>query len=286
MRMHYSDTFIDSLILEDCPYGALTTASLGIGARKGRMRFYPRAEKCTVSGTEPAARILSRCGLTVESRMEDGLAAEGKPCLLSCTGRADDLHRAWKIAQNVLEYMCGIATRAQDMVSAARRGRPDIAVAATRKNFPGAKLLSLAAATDGGCIVHRAGLSESLLFFDRHIAFLGGEDRLETFARLLPSIRRAAPEKRVICEADSVETALRFARAGADGVQLDKFSPADLARAVSALRAVSPRLLVLAAGGINAGNAEDMAAAGPDVLVTSWIYSGRPQDIRVTMETL
>ena len=129
MRMHYSDTFIDSLILEDCPYGDLTTASLGIGARKGRMRFYPRAEKCTVSGTEPAARILSRCGLTVESRMEDGLAAEGKPCLLSCTGRADDLHRAWKIAQNVLEYMCGIATRAQDMVSAARRGRPDIAVA-------------------------------------------------------------------------------------------------------------------------------------------------------------
>ena len=105
MRMHYSDTFIDSLILEDCPYGDLTTASLGIGARKGRMRFYPRAEKCTVSGTEPAARILSRCGLTVESRMEDGLAAEGKPCLLSCTGRADDLHRAWKIAQNVLEYI-------------------------------------------------------------------------------------------------------------------------------------------------------------------------------------
>ena len=83
-----------------------------------------------------------------------------------------------------------------------------------------------------------------------------------------------------------METALRFARAGADGVQLDKFSPADLARAVSALRSVSLRLLVLAAGGINAGNAEDMAAAGPDVLVTSWIYSGRPQDIRVTMETL
>ena len=82
-----------------------------------------------------------------------------------------------------------------------------------------------------------------------------------------------------------METALRFARAGADGVQLDKFSPSDLARTVNALRAVSPNLLVLAAGGINAGNAEDMAA-GPDVLVTSWIYSGRPQDIRVTMETL
>ena len=75
MRMHYSDTFIDSLILEDCPYGDLTTASLGIGARMGRMRFYPRAGQCTVSGTEPAARILSRCGLTVESRMEDGLPA-------------------------------------------------------------------------------------------------------------------------------------------------------------------------------------------------------------------
>lgn len=154
------------------------------------------------------------------------------------------------------------------------------------QEFPRRQAPEPRAATDGGCIVHRAGLSESLLFFDRHIAFLDGEDRLETFAHILPSIRRAAPEKRVICEADSVETALRFARAGADGVQLDKFSPSDLARTVNALRAVSPNLLVLAAGGINAGNAEDMAAAGPDVLVTSWIYSGRPQDIRVTMETL
>ena len=184
--------------------------------------------------------------------------------------------------------MCGIATRAQDMVSAARRGRPDIAVAATRKNFPGAKLLSLAAATDGGCIVHRAGLSESLLFFDRHLAFLGGEDRLET-PRPPPSLHtpgRAGKARHLRGGARRGNSPALRPRAGADGVQLDKFSPADLARAVSALRAVSPRLLVLAAGGINAGNAEDMAAAGPDVLVTSSIYSGRPQDIRVTMETL
>lgn len=286
MRMHYSDAFIDSLILEDCPLGDLTTASLGIGAKAGRMRFYPRAESCTVSGIEAAAAIASRCGLAVESRLTDGQTVEGQPCLLSCTGRADDLHRAWKIAQNVLEYMSGIATRAAAMVSAAQRGRPGTAVAATRKNFPGAKLLSLAAATDGGCIVHRTGLSESLLFFDRHLSFLDGEDRLESFARLLPGIRRKNPEKRVICEADCTETALRLARAGADGVQLDKFSTEDLAAAARALRGINPRLLILAAGGISAGNAEAMAAAGPDVLVTSWIYFGRPQDIRVTMETL
>ena len=44
-------------------------------------------------------------------------------------------------------------------------------VAVTRKHFPGTKTISLNAALLGGAIVHRAGLSESILVFDQHRVF-------------------------------------------------------------------------------------------------------------------
>ena len=69
-----------------------------------------------------------------------------------------------------------------------------------------------------------------------------------------------------------------------DAIQLDKFSPADLAQACRLIRQTSPGTLVLAAGGINASNAYETALQGPDVLVTSWVYFGKPQDIRVAFE--
>ena len=284
MSFHFSDAFAESLLLEDCPYGDLTTDALGIGGLSGRMGFYPRAPRCTVSGIALAAKILRKAGLAVEELLEDGALAEGCPCLLQASGRASGLHRAWKIAQNVLEYMTGIATRTAELMENARRARPDIAVAVTRKNFPGAKRMCLAAATDGGASVHRAGLSESVLVFDRHTLFLDGDDKIEALRERLPLMRAKAPEKRLVAEAATLEEASRLAAIGLDAIQLDKFSLSDLAEACRRIRQTSPGTLVLAAGGISAANAYETALQGPDVLVTSWVYFGKPQDIRVAFE--
>ena len=284
MPFHFSDAFAESLLLEDCPYGDLTTDVLGIGGASGRMSFSPRAPRCTVSGIALAAKILRKAGLEAQELLEDGSLAEGCPCLLAASGRASGLHRAWKTAQNVLEYMTGIATRTAQLMENARRARPDIAVAVTRKNFPGAKLMCLAAATDGGASVHRAGLSESVLVFDRHMLFLEGEDKIRALKERLPLMRAKAPEKRLVAEASTLEEASRLAAIGLDAIQLDKFSPADLAQACRIIRQTSPGTLVLAAGGINASNAYETALQGPDVLVTSWVYFGKPQDIKVDFE--
>ncbi len=284
MSFHFSTAFAESLLLEDCPYGDLTTGVLGIGGKTGTMSFFPRAERCTVSGIALAAKILRSAGLEAEEMLEDGALADGRPCLLKASGKASGLHRAWKIAQNVLECMTGIATRTADLVESARRASPGIGVAVTRKNFPGAKLMCLAAAADGGASVHRAGLSESVLVFDRHTLFLDGEDKLEALRERLPQMRLNAPEKRIVAEASTPEEARRLASLHVDAIQLDKFSLDDLAKTCLGIRRASPGTLVLAAGGINAGNAYETAMQGPDVLVTSWVYYGRPQDIRVVFE--
>lgn len=72
------------------------------------------------------------------------------------------------------------------MVKAARSVNPDVAVVTTRKSFPGAKRIAIKAIIAGGALPHRLGLSETILPFKQHTAFLGG---LGEFLKILPDLR-------------------------------------------------------------------------------------------------
>ena len=69
-------------------------------------------------------------------------------------------------------------------------------------------------------------------------------------------------------------------------VQFDKAAPQDLRAWCPPLRERHPRLHLLAAGGINAGNAADYAASGVDALVTSSLHYAPPADVGVSVEPL
>ncbi|HEX9078758.1 MAG TPA: hypothetical protein VF795_04150, partial [Desulfuromonadaceae bacterium] len=103
------------------------------------------------------------------------------------------------------------------------------------------------------------------------------------FLGTIPQVRLKARETNIIVEADTVEEALLIARSGADIVQLDKIAPAELAGAVTAIRAANPGILVSAAGGITEGNVADYAATGIDIIVLSSVYFGKPADIGATI---
>ena len=72
-----------------------------------------------------------------------------------------------------------------------------------------------------------------------------------------------------------------MARAGADVLQLEKFSPADVALTVKQLQQTGLAVLLAVAGGVNAQNAADFARAGADILVTSAPYWAAPCDVKV-----
>ena len=192
-------------------------------------------------------------------------------------GRADRIHAVYKVAQNVMEYASGIATRTRAMVEAAQAANPDCRVVTTRKHFPGTKRLSLLAVEAGGGLVHRTGLSESILIFDQHRVFS------PDFAERLKTLRRLDPERKVAVEVADVEEGVRAADLGADILQCDKMSPEDVGSLVARAKASHSGLIVSAAGGVNAGNAADYARTGADFLVTSWPYFGRPHDVKMRM---
>ena len=83
-------------------------------------------------------------------------------------------------------------------------------------------------------------------------------------------------------EADA-DQARVLARAGVDGIQLDKVPVDELAALVAELRGIDERLTLVAAGGINPANAGAYAATGVDGLATTAPFSASPLDMSARM---
>jgi molybdenum transport protein len=266
-----SDEQLLRLLRDDVPAGDLTTAALGIGAREGGLVFAARAAM-TVCGSEEAARLFQLAGADARLCASSGETLGGGEPILEARGRAGALHQAWKVAQTLVEWASGMATSAAAIVAAAT----PVPVAATRKNVPGVKAMSVKAVKAGGAVMHRLGLSETLLLFAEHRLFLD-DGPLPTVLRL----RHDQPERKLMVEVGAVDEALVWARAGAEVLQLEKFSPDAVSACRVALAAEELCPILVAVGGIRADNAAAYAAAGADLLATSAPYGAPPCDVQV-----
>jgi molybdenum transport protein len=274
-----SDLQLDQLLREDLPYNDLTTDGLGIAHAPGMLEFTARsAMRCC--GLEEAARLFQmrrcRCGFVLPR----GSDVQAGRLLLRIQGTAASLHAAWKTAQTLVEATSGIATATAAIVRAVDGVGKQPAVVATRKNFPGTRVLSALAVRAGGGGAHRLGLSETLLVFPEHRVFLDPTQ----LAAELQSLRRRHPEKKLVIEVLDGDEAVAMARMGADVLQLEKFTPEALGATVQRLAQLQLPSLVAAAGGVNAANAADYARAGADIIVTSAPYWAPPSDVQVRFQ--
>jgi molybdenum transport protein len=272
-----SRTELEQLLADDVPYGDLTTEALCIGAVSGVMAFTAR-DAMVLALAEDAAAIVELAGCRVDLHAFSGTKlGRGSP-ILTAYGPAPALLRSWKVAQTMIEIWSGVATDARAIVDAARAVASGIAVACTRKNVPGTKHFAVAAVKSGGAVMHRLGLSETVLVFPEHRAFLG----TEPFAGLVERLRRAAPEKKLVVEVATFQEAIVAATVGFDVIQAEKFTPAQIASLAARMAMVAPvRPIIAAAGGIHAGNAAAYAQAGADVIITSSPYLAKPRDVNV-----
>ncbi|MFO1107754.1 MAG: ModD protein [Bradyrhizobium sp.] len=284
MKTAASRSSLETLLADDVPYGDLTTEALGIGDRPGLMRFEAR-DPMVLALAEDAATLLELAGCEVDLHAKSGSRLAPGAAILTARGDAASLLRGWKVAQTLIEVWSGVATSARAIVEAARAVSPKMAVACTRKNIPGTKCFAAAAVKAGGAVMHRLGLSETVLVFPEHREFLRDQALAETVSRL----RRGAPEKKLVIEVATAELGVEAAIAGFDVVQAEKFSPAAIASLVAQLKSlghIQTRLpIVAAAGGINAENVAAYARAGADLVVTSSPYLARPCDVQVKISS-
>ena len=262
--VYITDEIIDKIIKEDVPYSDITTEMLGIGNEKGAISFYTRSEG-VIAGAGLAGKIFTKLGCEILSEVKDGEKLSAGSLILQAKGNAAALHTGWKVSLNTLEYLSGIATLCREMVDTAHSVNQNIVLAATRKSMPLSRQFVTLAFQAGGVSAHRLGLSETVLIFKQHLEFIGGLDSLE---KVIKSSNHKMVEKKIILETENMQDSLKALHYDfIDGLQLDKLSPDEIKSIVNERNSINPKMLILAAGGINKGNIKEYAEAMPDVIV-------------------
>lgn len=274
--MFFQTHEIEHWINEDAPMLDLTSQLLGIGAQPSVLTVQTR-QPTRVALTEEAARLFALLGAEVVTMLPSGTQVPAGTVILTIHGTAEALHRGWKVAMNLLEHACGIATRTAEWVAQVQAAR-DVPLLVTRKHLPGAKKIMTQAILAGGAHPHRLGLSETILIFENHLNLLGGRSALPA---LISQMRAAACEKLIAVECDDLPQAEQAMAAGAEIIQFDKVSPEHLTLWCAALRRIQPGIRILAAGGLRLDNLQSYALSGVDGLVLSSLYHAPPADLGV-----
>ncbi|HEY3985607.1 ModD protein [Cedecea sp.] len=269
----------DAWLLEDIAQGDLTTRALGIGLRPGRMTFVHRDGGC-VSGLAAATQMLHSLGLTVCTSFRDGEHAQPDRLLLTASGSAAALHQGWKAAQNIIEWSCGVSNEMASMLAILHKRHPNGHIACTRKTIPGTKLLATQAVLAAGGLIHRAGCGETILLFANHRRFV--HDGHDWFG-LISKLRQAAPEKKIVVEAETPEEALSALAAEPDVLQLDKFTPEQATDIAARASRLAPNCKLALTGGITRTSLERYLDCGITLFITSSPYYAPPADIQVRL---
>ena len=271
MQCVLSDEQLAQLLQQDVPYGDLTTELLLEPEQQLEILFLAR-QAMTVCATEEVARLFAIKGISVQLLAASGQQVAAGQLLLRAVGPCAELFMLWKVSQILLEWASGIASATHELVAAAT----PVPVLCTRKHIPFTKALSVKAVRAGGGGIHRLGLSESILLFAEHRQFLNADPEA-----ILQQLQQRSPEQRRVVEVHDLEDAKRWASAGAEVLQMDKFTPAQVRACADYCRDLALPVVLAVAGGVTQENARDYVESGAKLLVTSAPYYAKPLDVQV-----
>jgi nicotinate-nucleotide pyrophosphorylase (carboxylating) len=216
--------------------------------------------------------------LELRALVPEGARAEAGATIATVSGPARGLLSGERVALNLLQRMCGIATLTARYVEAISGTKARILD--TRKTTPGLRALEKYAVRTGGGTNHRFALYDGVMLKDNHLAILAAQG-----FGLAEAVRRTraavGPMVRVEVEVESVEQAAVAAAAGADMILLDNMPPDELRAAVAV---IAGRALAEASGGITMATIRAVAESGVDFIsVGALTHSARALDIGLDM---
>ncbi len=109
--------------------------------------------------------------IVIDFALEDGQEAEAGATLLKLHGPVKDVLRGERLALNLVQRLCGIATLTKKYVD--QIIGLNVQITDTRKTTPGLRMLEKYAVRVGGARNHRFNLSDGVLIKDNHIAACG-----------------------------------------------------------------------------------------------------------------
>lgn len=250
---------------EDIGRGDVTTLAIVPPDQKAIGHFVTKAP-LVLAGIDLAIEALTLLdqGLVVENRHDDGDELREGDRVASVRGQARALLSGERVATNLLQRLCGIATLTRRFVESVHGTQAKILD--TRKTTPGLRVFEKYAVTVGGGINHRFGLDDAILIKDNHIRLAGGISAAIKTAR-----QHENRSHRFEVEVTTLEELQEALRYDLDAVLLDNMNPKMVRQAVACVRAHEHgnKIVVEASGGMILDNVRAFAEAGVD-----WISVG------------
>ena len=264
-----STSELEKYIQDDLPYFDLTTSLQNCNNVLAQIEVYTR-ENIIVSCSEEAAKIAELLNCKVDFFVKSKNKLEKGSTILRFSGLYEDIHKAWRLTQILLEYSCKISTYAYQMKEKIEKINPFCELLTTRKTFPFSKRFCIKAAFCGGAMPHRLNLSETVLYFEGHrILYKNNEEFYEDLKRIKTKI----PEKKLNVESDNLQDCINLMKIEVDVIQLDKIDFEELEKIITYKNENFPNVKILVAGGINLTNIEKYASYKIDGVVTSSVYN-------------
>ncbi len=269
------DRLIEQALLEDIHTGDITTLAVVPGLRPASARLIAK-ENLVVAGLATAARVFNILDPKIRFKecLSDGGKATPGTILAKVHGEAAQLLMGERVALNLLQRMCGIATLTTSFVEAVAGTKARIVD--TRKTTPGLRQLEKYAVRVGGGINHRTGLYDGVLIKENHIAAAGGITEAISRARAyIPHTLKIEIETETLTQVDEALAS------GADIIMLDNMSIDEMRAAVFT---IGGRALVEASGGVNLERVRAIAETGVDIIsVGALTHSPRAMDISMLL---
>lgn len=253
---------LKQLLAQDVGQGDVTAAAVIPAGLKVQADVIAK-EAGIVAGIEEATVLAESLGLTVKTKVSDGTEVKNKQVLMQICGDAQTLLTVERTLLNLLSRMSGIATATNKLAQQLKKAKSTAKIAATRKSAPGMLYFDKKAVIIGNGDPHRLHLDDMVLIKDNHIAIVGSA---------LEAVKRAKAKvsftKKIEVEVTNIADALAVAKAGADIVMLDNFSPKQVKEAVEQIEkaGLQGKVLLEASGGINSENLLDYAKAEVDII--------------------
>jgi nicotinate-nucleotide pyrophosphorylase (carboxylating) len=242
---------------EDIRSGDVTTSAVLTGSETGLATALAK-EDLVVAGMDVFREVfrVRDGGLIFEAALSDGAWAPRGTILAKVTGSLASILTAERVALNLLQRMCGIATLTKQFVDAVAGTKAKILD--TRKTMPGLRILDKYSVRIGGGHNHRYGLYDGILIKDNHIEAAGGiNEAVRRVKGQAPLMVKIEVEVKNLVE---VEEALA---AGADIIMLDNMSVEAMKKSV---QLIGGRALVEASGNVTLSTVREIAGTGIDFI--------------------
>ena len=269
---------IGKFLHEDIGSGDITSEATISEGQSGTAEFVAKGS-FVVCGIETVASLVfttQNSVIEITHACKDKTQASPGDELLKAKGPVLDLLKAERVALNLVQRLCGIATLTSLFVE---KVKPlPVRILDTRKTTPGLRMLEKYAVRVGGGYNHRFNLADGVLIKDNHIQACG------SIKNAVTRMREKVPHiMKIEVETSSMDQVRECISCSVDIIMLDNMEPGMMREAV---KFVGGRALLEASGGINLENVREVAETGVDYIsIGALTHSAPACDISMRLKS-